>query len=196
MTRRTLLAALLLGSGAARAERRKDKRSNEERKAKALRGLLQRLRKLRAESPSIPEQATIHSYAESLLDEAKGANAGSYLIGRLFCAADGLLDSSEELDELKRSKPIEKDTREKAARDLTNAYFRVKQGDYYASAAKHPWAPELVPLSQRFYQIARREYDAGANTRARHYAEAARELISALECLAQAAVRVPEPPPL
>lgn len=193
MTRRRLFLACSLSAMVARAGNKK-KRSDNDRKRDELRDLAARLRKLRNRSPVLAQQQPLYTYTDGLLEEAESAPAGSYLLGRLLKAADSLLDAGYELDAVKGQKPDKDDNRDRTARDLTDSYFRVKQGDYYASQARQRWARALPPMAQHFYQLARREYDRGANTLARRYAEAARELISALEALAQAAVRVPEPP--
>jgi hypothetical protein len=50
--------------------------------------------------------------------------------------------------------------------------------------------------ARRLYQVARAAFDTSDYRRARQFAEAARDVISGLESLAQAAVPIPVPPTL
>jgi hypothetical protein len=115
---------------------------------------------------------------------------------------DDLLDASDELRGARRprdnddSDGDEDKDRERTARELEQTYFRVAQGDYFARQSRDAHGNDYVRTAQRLYQQARAAYDAREYRRARHLADAAQEVIEGLENLAQAAVRIPEPPKL
>jgi hypothetical protein len=185
-------AVLLLAGPVIAAERSK---SREEKKQEEIR---KATRTLAGFDRSDPDQAFIRDRAQELLLRAERAAAGSYLFERLIEAVDDLLDAGKELAKAARrggdseKQPDAGDT----ARYLERTYFRVTQADYYSRISADPNGPEYIKMARRLYQAARREYDGKNYQRARRLAGAAGELVSTLENLAQAAVRVPDPPKL
>ena len=161
------------------------------------RDLSKRLREIRGERGQ--HLSFLREQAAGLLDRARAAERRSYVRGRLIEALDSLLDAAELL--IRAAKPRRRDDdddddKASTARTLEKTYFRVSQADYYARVSKEKRAPEYVTLARRLYQTARSEYDAGAFYKARRIAEAAGEIVGVLDNLAQAAVRVPDPPKL
>lgn len=177
-----------------------DKKSPERRKLEDLNDISKRLNRLASKPDLREEQRFLHDLTTLLLDRARQAPAGSYLFSRLEAAMDDFLDGSHELQEMVDDDDSEEDSedgaRRRTAHELESAYFRVKQGDYFADQSREKGAREIVKTGRRLYQLARREFDEGRYWRARRFADAARECIDGLESLAQAAVEVPEPPKL
>jgi hypothetical protein len=191
--RRFILYVLLLPvatslSLAERSKSREDKKQEEIRKAS---------RKLSGFGRNDADLSFIRDRGQELLLRAEQAPAGSYLFERLIDAVDDLVDAGEELAKAGDSGDSGKqpDAAE-TARHLERTYFRVTQADYYARISADPNGPGYVAAARRLYQAARREYDSGNYRRARRLARAAGELVDTLENLAQAAVRVPDPPKL
>jgi hypothetical protein len=171
------------------------KKSPEEKKQEEIR---KASRQLAGIERTDPDQGFIRDRAQELLLRAEQAPAGSHQLERLLEAADDLLDAAEELGKIAR-RAGENDKQPDAAgtaRQLERTYFRVTQADYYARISGDPFGPDYVRTARRLYQAARREYDGKNFQRARRFAGAAGEIVDTLENLAQAAVRVPDPPKL
>jgi hypothetical protein len=186
------LLSLLIAASPAVAERSK---SREEKKQEELR---KAARKLAVLERSDPDLIFIRDRAQELLLRSEQAAAGSYLYERLTEAFDDLLDAGEELTRAARRGNGSERQSDAAdtARQLERTYFRVTQADYYARISADPNGSAYVRTARRLYQAARREYDAKNYNRARRFAGAAGELVNTLENLAQAVVRVPDPPKL
>jgi hypothetical protein len=198
LLRTCLGTALLVAMGLGAQNEDKRARRAEERKASELREISQRLRRLSSRSGLSQENEFLHAQVSAVLERARQAPAGSYLFDRLASAVDDLLDASEEILESRRDRRERDDDPEEAkrrtARELERTYFRVQQGDYFGRQSKESNAADYVRTARRLYQIARGAYDGGEYHRARRLADAARDIISGLEALAQAAVPIPEPP--
>ncbi len=186
------LAAVSCGITAAQQDRKRERRQEEK-----LEEMSRRLNRRLARSGAAPEHDFLHARAAAILERARGARADDYVFDRLLRAADDLLEASEELFESRtpQRQPAEASQRE-AALDLQRYYFRVRQAEYFAQLSREPDAPLYVQHARSLYQQARRAYDARQYRRAQKLGEAAGEIVSALEKLAQAAVRIPEPPRL
>ena len=181
---------------------RKRPKSSEERKTAELRELSQRLERYSAGREQTEERRFLHARAGDLLDRARGAPAGSFLLRRLFEATDSLLDASEQIDKSAGNRGCRDDdddncgNQQDTARDLERTYFRFTKNDHFAQKSKEANGHEYVSTARRLYQLARKAYDSADYPRARRLAESARELTNAIENLAQAVVPVPEPPVL
>jgi hypothetical protein len=191
------LAALLAGGGWGAQRNRRA----EERKLKELNESSERLNRLASGSAVSEEQLFLHERVQELIVRAREIEAGSYLFARLAEAMDDLLDASEELRDARRDRrddddDDEQEAQERTARDLEQTYFRVRQGNYFAEQSGDPQGKSYVRLAHRLYQQARAAYDGKRYGQARDLADAAREVIEGLENLAQAAVRIPDPPKL
>jgi hypothetical protein len=189
-----ILGLMLSGGVAADRNRRA-----EEKKLEELDELSQRLNRLASDPELSEEQRFLHDRVGELMKRARETPGGSYVFGRLEEAIDDLLDASDELRDSRRASNDDEEedrARERTARELEQTYFRVRQGDYFAKQSGDPHALDYVRTSQRLYQQARAAYDAQEYRRSRHLGGAAEEVIAGLENLAQAAVRIPDPPKL
>jgi hypothetical protein len=196
MLRNYLALALLLCLGTATADANQSRSSRAERnKIEDLDDLSRRFNRQTAFRGLSPETEFLHARATALMDRARQAEAGSYLFGRLENTIDNLLDAVEEIAESEETGDDD-DTQERAAKDLERAYFRVRQGDYFARMSTEGDSKAYVKTAQALYQKGRGAYEMKQYHKARRLAEAAREVIDALEDLAQAAVRIPDPPQL
>lgn len=178
------------------------RKSAEEEKIEDLNDLSKRLNRLASKAGETEDQRLLHTWVSELMSRARKAPAGSYVFDRLESAIDALLDASDEVESIRYpdddedEEDRESNAKQRTARELERAYFRVKQGDYFAKQSGNRSAGEYVRLARRFYQLGRSTYDSGKYWRARRYADAAREVIGTVEDLAQAAVRVPDLPKL
>jgi hypothetical protein len=143
-----------------------------------------------------PEQKWLHEHAEKLLERTKQSREDPYRFDRLAKATDNLLEASERILQARDLENGDEDDRRKAARDLEGDYFRVQQADYFAKRSQEPDSKAYVKMSRTLYQQARRAFDAGQFERAETLGDAAGYVARALESLAQAAIRVPDPPRL
>jgi hypothetical protein len=194
---------LFLGIAAQAHGQASDRRARreEERKAENLQEFSERLNRLSSRPGLVQENRFLHDQVLSLMDRSRAAPAGSYPLDRLESAIDDLMDASENIlestadDRRERNDDLDDENR-RTARDLERTYFRITQGDYFAGQSQESNAGEYVLTARRLYQQARAAYDAADYRKARRLAEAAQEVISGLESLAQAVVPIPEPPRL
>ncbi len=195
----TALAATVFSAAAIAEQRRKE--SAAERALRNQRGRLDDVSKKLAKRLTVPEPSEtnkfLHAHATELIERARDSFGDEYRFDRLVRAADALLESSENIFE---SRQPERDKnggdREDIARKLERTYFRVQQAEYFASIAKEKDIGTYVRHSRMLYQQARSAYDAREYYKARQLADAAADLVSGLERLAQAAVRIADPPRL
>jgi len=202
MRKLIFIIVLVLAAGGApggQGERRRE--SSEERAARRQRERLNELsrkltRRLAAPQPS-EANVFLHHQASALLERARQTRDDSYKFDRLCRAADALLEASEDIFDTRQpeEKP-EPDDQEDAARRLERSYFRIQQGDYFAQHSGEVDAAAFLIQARALYQQARSAYDQKQYGKAEKLGEAAAEIVSALESLAQATVRVPEPPRL
>lgn len=146
-----------------------------------------------------PENVFVHEQAGSLLERWRKAAPGSFLAGRLELATTDLLNASEHIlasREPSNTGDASEETRRLIARDLERTYFRIQEGDYFSRQSQEAQAPQYVQIARRLYQLARAAYDDKLYARVRRLSDASREVISALERLAQAGKGVPDPPRL
>jgi hypothetical protein len=201
MLRACALVFVLLFACFAQGERKRA--TAQERQQKEVEEMRRRARKSCARQVTSLEHPFLCARATALIERAALEPPGSYVYERLEDGIDNLLDAAGEiaasLEPLRDNSNKDKDEdpsdqQRDTARELERAYFRVLQADYFARQSREPDAAEYVQVSRRLYQAARAAYDQREHRRARRRAEAAREVVSALEALAQAAVRMPEPP--
>lgn len=193
------LAATVFSAPAVAEQRRKE--STAESALRKQRGRLNDVSKKLAKRLTVPEPSEtnkfLHARATELIERARDSFGDEYRFDRLVRAADALLESSENIFE---SRKLERDkngdNREDIARKLERTYFRVQQSEYFASIAKEEDIGLYVRHSRLLYQQARSAYDAREYHKARQLADAAGYLVSGLERLAQAAVRIADPPRL
>ncbi len=189
-----MVALSLLAPAAADAAGERDRRDRGQRERLA--DLSEKLeRRLRYAEPT-GEQRWMHNQAAALVERARRVPDDRYLFDRVAGAADALLKASERVFQARREDQRDKTGRGDAARALESDYFRVQQADYFAAQAKEANAAEFTMLARSLYQQARRAYDGGQYRRAKALADSAGYVVRALEALAQAAVRIPDPPRL
>jgi hypothetical protein len=199
MRRRNLLAVaaiVVAASVAGPAARAWDEKKTEKRQEEKLKKLTEEL--ARRQSAAQPSELVrfLNARAAVLLDRARQSRSDNYVFERLVSAADDLLEAVEDVVEAaSESETIPKEKNE-TARRLERYYFRVQQGDYFAARSGEADAAVWVKHARSLYQQAREAYDAGQFKRARRLGDAADSIVDALESLAQAKVRVPEPPRL
>jgi hypothetical protein len=142
---------------------------------------------------------------KSILSEANACleRAQKQLARNQVFAASRLAEAAEELshalDQLqRRGDPAEVTLppRLDLHRHLIEVYFRVRQADYFYQQSRDKSAQTLAELARRFYQQARQAFDQQHPGPAMEYADAADDMVRALEFLAQSAVKANAPPPL
>lgn len=180
---------------------RRSRRLNpEQTRTERLRRVSENLNRLSSRPDLSQENRFLHEQVFLLVERSRQAPAGSYLFDRLHSAMEDLLDASEHILESRRTRNDGSDNTEAAkrrvVRDLERTYFRIQQGDYFASQSQERNAAGYVLTARRLYQLARAAYDQGNHFQARRLADASREVIGGLESLAQAAMPNPEPPKL
>jgi len=191
------LLALALAMPLARADHDESKREKKQREK--IEDLTEKLeRRLRKENPT-NINIYLHQQAVVLLERTKRAREQDYRFDRLAHATDALLEASQrvfEANEADDDDDCDEDDRRETALDLQHDYFRVQQAEYFAKLSREKEAKAYVTYARALYQQARQAYDAGEFCKAKKLGEAASYIARALEYLAQAAVRIPEPPPL
>jgi len=199
---RTIILILALAAGGGSGEQRERKREDAaERAARRQRERLKELSEKLARWQRAPQPSEtntyLHQQAAALMERARQAAQEQYRFDRLCRAADALLEASESIFEAREpEKRAEPDDQEDAARRLERSYFRLQQGAYFALQCGEAEAGAYVKHARALYQQARGAYDQKQYRKAEKLGEAAGEIIGALERLAQARVRVPEPPRL
>ncbi|MGH9257791.1 MAG: hypothetical protein ACRD3C_24800 [Vicinamibacterales bacterium] len=164
-----------------------------------IREAAQRLRNLSARPDLTSENAFLHEQVGSLVERLRKAPPGSFVAGRLELAVKDLLDASERIIESRNgrlSRDASEETRRLMARDLERTYFRIQQADYFSRQSQESSGPQYVWVARRLYQLGRAAYDEREYARVRLLSEACRNIIGALELLAQAVAGVPDPPRL
>ncbi len=172
-----------------------DKRARRQRER--LENLSEKLSRRMATPDPQAVQGFLHAQAGLLLERARQSTHEAYVLDRLCRAVEELLEASEEVfDSRKPEGKHDRDERRETAEELQRHYFRVQQADYFARLSGLKEAPTYVVHARSLYQQARSAYDAGLYKKAQHLGDAADGLVDALENLAQAAVRTPDPPVL
>jgi hypothetical protein len=157
---------------------------------------LQRKLERRMARPSPTEvNRFLHQQGAALIERAKEARESRYRFDRLARAADDLLEASQRIFE-SRERDDDDEDRSDAARRLERTYLRVQQADYFSQQSKQQDGDAFIRHARALYQQARTAYDQQDYPKADKLADAAGKIVSALERLAQAEVRVPDPPRL
>jgi len=194
---RILLLLAMVVSGTAIGEDRKrdsDAQKEERKRREAIRELSKKLSRRLAMPGPAPDSVFLNQRASVLLERTRKTR-DPYQFDRLRRATDALLEATQRI-ESREGEDNDEDDRAKAARTLQRHYFRVQQAEYFAAMSGEPDAALYVPHCRSLYQQARSAYDARQFDRARRLGDAASLVVGALENLAQAAVRVPDPPRL
>lgn len=190
-----LLLAFVLSGPALAGDEKRDKR--ERRQQEKIGELEEKLAERHRYPKPSPEQVYFHAQAAALLKNLKTLGRDSYRFDRIARAADALLEASQRILEARRqTRGKDEHDRREAALDLQEDYFRVQQADYFARQWGSREAGSYVRHARSLYQQARRTYDENELDKAESLGDAASYVVRALENLAQAEIRVPEPPPL
>lgn len=161
-----------------------------------LNDLSKRLNRYATDGVNTEERTFLHERVVELLARMRTSIDQEYVFGRLAGAVDDLLDASDQIEEAVTGESRSSDTRIRAAHELEDTYFDLKQGEYFARQSGDQYASAYVKVGRRLYQKARAAYEEEQFAAARDLGEAAREVVAGLENLAQAAVRIPTPPKL
>ena len=191
-----LLIALGVAGTAVGEDRKKesDAQKEERKRHEAIRDLSRKLSRRLAMPHPAPDSVFLNQRASVLLERTRKIR-DRYQFDRMRRATNALLEATERI-ESREGEDNDEDDRAKAARTLQRHYFRVQQAEYFAAMSGEPDAIQYVPHCRSLYQQARSAYDARQFDRARRLGDAASLVVGALENLAQAAVRVPDPPRL
>jgi hypothetical protein len=141
-----------------------------------------------------PEIAFLHARASELLERTKQARANNFQFERLARATDALLGASQRIFVSRKASQIDENDKRNAAEFLQRCYFRVQQAEYFADLSGEKEAKQYVLYTRSLYQQARSAYDARQYDRAQMLGDASFMIVTALENIAQALLRIPDPP--
>jgi hypothetical protein len=149
----------------------------------------------RMAAPDIgPDGKFLNARAADLLERAKQALGNSFQFDRLAAATDSLLRASERISAARRANQVNENDRQDAALFLQKCYFRVQQAEYFAGISGEKEARQFVTLGRSLYQQARSAYDAHQYDRAEMLGDASSLIVMALENIAHAGLKIPDPP--
>jgi len=152
-----------------------------------------RLEKSKNISQQGPELEFFNARASDLLERAKASRDNFFRFDRFISAANAILEASDRMVWLRK---VERAPQEQdfwgAGFMLPSCYFRVRQAEFFASLSGEKNSEQYVAWSKSFYQQARVAFDAHEYQRARLYGDASSLIVFALECIAQAAVQMPD----
>ena len=141
-----------------------------------------------------PESAFLQTRASELLDRARQARANFFQFDSLASATYSLLRACERISTASQDgKPRDADRRD-AALQLQRCYFRVQQAEYFAGLSGEKESKQYVTYSRSLYQQARSAYDNQQYGKAQLLGDAASMIVGALENIAHASLRIPDPP--
>ena len=149
--------------------------------------------RLNAPDPS-PECSFLQARAGELLERTKQARGNNFQFDRLSRAVDALLSASERVYFARKASQIDDNDKRDAAEFLQRCYFRVQQAEYFAGLSGEKEAKQYVTYARSLYQQARSAYDAHQYDRAQMLGDASSLIVAALENIAHASLRIPDPP--
>lgn len=141
-----------------------------------------------------PETIFLHARASELLERAKQARENNFQFDRLARATDALLGASQRIFVSRKASQIDDNDKRDAAKFLQRCYFRVQQAEYFAGLSGEKETKQYVLYTRSLYQQARSAYDARQYDRAQMLGDASSMIVTALEYIAQALLRIPDPP--
>lgn len=136
----------------------------------------------------------LNTRASELYERAKEAGANNFQFESLTGAVLNLLRASEKVSMAPKADRIDEDDKRDAALQLQKCYFRVQQADYFAGLSGEKDAKQYLTQARSLYQQARSAYDTRQYDRAQLLGDAASNIVTALENLAHACLRIPDPP--
>lgn len=143
---------------------------------------------------SSPELIFLQARASELLERTKQARENNFQFERLARATDSLLSASQRIFMSRKANQIDDNDKRDAAEFLQRCYFRVQQAEYFAGLSGEKEAKQYVIYTRSLYQQARSAYDARQYDRAQMLGDASTMIVAALENIAQALLRIPDPP--
>jgi hypothetical protein len=149
----------------------------------------------RTNAPDSPaECAFLNARAGELLERAKLARGNDFQFDRLATATDNLLRASDCIFSARKYVRVDENEKRDAALLLQKCYFRVQQAEYFADISGEKEAKQYVTVARSIYQQARSAYDTHQYDRARMLGEASSLVVMALENIAHASLKIPDPP--
>ena len=141
-----------------------------------------------------PESTFLHARAAELLERARQARTSDFQFDRLADATDDLLRASDRIVRSRKAVQIDDNEKRDAAVFLQRCYFRAQQAAYFAELSGEKESKQYVTYARSLYQQSRSAYDARQYDRAQMLGDASSLIVSALEDIAHASLRVPDPP--
>ena len=141
-----------------------------------------------------PECVFLNTRAGELLERAKQARGNDFQFDRLATATDNLLRASERIFSARKFDRVDENEKRDAALLLQKCYFRVQQAEYFAGISGEKESKQYVTVTRSIYQQARSAYDTRQYDRARMLGEASSLVVMALENIAHASLKIPDPP--
>jgi len=156
---------------------------------------LEKMLNWRANAPDpSPENLFLNARAGDLIEQARQAEGNSFQFDRLASAAENLMRASERISAAAKATRVDDNERRDASMLLQKCYFRVQQAEYFAGISRVKDAKKYVGHTRSLYQQARVAYDARQYDRAQMLGDAASLIVMALENIAHASLRIPDPP--
>jgi hypothetical protein len=154
-------------------------------------------RQLENAKPNGPEIETLVKAAHRALDAASEKVRAKDYFGaeQRIAAADAFRRAAEHPGHVAEGPKGPVPQSHEIADHLQQVYFRLQQAEYFADSSGDADAKALPPVARRFYEDARKAFDAGNWFTADEYAKSADDTVHGLENLAQAAAPAPPPPP-
>jgi hypothetical protein len=178
-----------------RGQRGSDNREWTERdKQERLDFLAKRLAWRIKEADPAAEQLFLSARAAELLERMKRERVNNFQFDRLGRATDALFRAGERIFGASQAARVDQNDKRDAALFLQRCYFRVQQAEYFSGLCGEKESKQYVTYSRSLYQQARSAYDARQYDRAQMLGEASSLLVAALENIAQASLRIPDPP--
>ncbi len=132
--------------------------------------------------------------ANEILERLKLTKGNNFQFDQLANATESLLRAGDLIFRARRTNRLDENDKRDAALSLQSRYFRMLQADYFADLSGEKEAKQYVTYSRSLYQQARSAYDAHLYDRAQMMGDASSLIVMALENLAHASLRIPDPP--
>ncbi len=175
-------------------QRGDDRRGGPERDRETLERLGKRL-SWWAGTPDLgTENGFLIARATELLERTRQSRGSAFQFDRLARATDVLLQAVERVFSSRKALQIDDNDKRDAAEFLQHCYFRVLQAEFFAGMSGEKEAKQYVSYTRSLYQQARSAYDARQYDRAQMLGEASSLIVAALEHVAHASLRIPDPP--
>lgn len=159
---------------------------------------LEFLAKMLTRSSNLPEPGAemqfLSARATELLDRAKQVRVNNFQFDSLTGAVINLLWAGDRIMLARKSSQVDEGDKRDAALYLQRCYFRVQQAEYFAGLSSEKESARFVTQIRSLYQQARSAYDAGQYDRAHLLGDASTMMVTALENIAYASLRIPDPP--